>query len=254
MNGLRPRAFVAEFVGTFALIFVGAGSIAMDYITKGHVGLTGIALAHGLTIAVMASAVAAVSGGHLNPAVTFSAWVGRQIDAPNALGYWVAQFAGAVAAAALLHVVIPGAALQAVDVGTPALAAGLGGTAALVVEAVLTFFLVFVVFGTAIDTRAPKVGALFIGLTVSLDVLMGGPLTGAAMNPARWLGPALVGGGGLQNWWIYSIGPLAGGAAAALLYTFVLAEQVTAAAARRPFPLGPSRAERSGTASPEEPF
>lgn len=251
MNGLRPRAYVAEFIGTFALIFVGAGSIAMDFITKGQVGLTGIALAHGLTIAVMASATAAVSGGHLNPAVTFAAWVGRHIDLPNAAGYWVAQFAGAIAAAALLHVVIPGSALQAVDIGTPAPAAGIGGTAALVVEAVLTFFLVFVVFGTAIDPRAPKIGALFIGLTVSLDVLMGGPLTGAAMNPARWLGPALLGGGGLQNWWIYFIGPLAGGSAAALLYTFVLAE-MGPTVTREPFPLGPSAADRAETENPEE--
>ena len=244
MTELRYRAFVAEFVGTFALIFVGVGSIAMDYLTHGHVGLTGIALAHGLTIAVMASATAAVSGGHLNPAVTFGAWVGRQIDVRNAAGYWLAQCAGAIAAAALLHLAIPASALQAVDVGTPAPATGLGGTAALVVEAVLTFFLVFVVFGTAIDPRAPKVGALYIGLTVSLDVLMGGPLTGAAMNPARWLGPALIGGGGLGNFWIYWIGPLAGGAAAALLYTFALAESVEHAAVRRPFPLGPSASER----------
>ena len=251
MNELRPRAFVAEFIGTFALIFVGVGSIAMNYITKGQVGVTGIALAHGLTIAVMASATAAVSGGHLNPAVTFSAWVGRQIDLLNAGGYWIAQCLGAIAAAALLHVVIPGSALQAVDIGTPAPAAGVGGTAALVIEAVLTFLLVFVIFGTAIDPRAPKVGALFIGLTVSLDVLMGGPLTGAAMNTARWLGPALVGGGGLGNWWIYTIGPFAGGAAAALVYTYVLAE-VVPTATRRPFPLGPTAADRTGTENPEE--
>jgi len=252
VTGLRPRAFLAEFIGTFALIFVGVGSIAMDYITKGHVGLTGIALAHGFTIAVMASATAEVSGGHLNPAVTFGAWVARQIDPANAAGYWVAQIAGAIAAAGLLHVAIPAGALQAVDVGTPA-PAGVGGTAAVVVEAVLTFFLVFVIFGTAIDPRGPKVGALFIGLAVSLGVLMGGPLTGAAMNPARWLGPALVGGGGLQNWWIYTIGPFAGAAAAALVYTYVLAESVIRPAVRRPFPLGPARAETAGTANPEEP-
>jgi aquaporin Z len=238
MNALKPRALVAEFVGTFALIFVGVGSIAMDYVSKGHVGLTGIALAHGLTIAVMASATAAVSGGHLNPAVTFGAWVGRQIDSVNALGYWIAQCAGGVAAAALLHVVVPSAALQAVDVGTPAPGGGISGGQALVIEAVLTFFLVFVVFGTAIDARAPRLGAIFIGLTVTLDIFMGGPLTGAAMNPARWLGPALVGGGGLGNAWIYWLGPLLGGALAALVYTLALAEAVPGAAKPRPFPLG----------------
>lgn len=239
---LRPRAFAAEFVGTFALIFVGVGSIAADSATHGKVGLTGIAFAHGLTIAVMASATAAVSGGHLNPAVTFGAWVGRQIDAPNALGYWVAQCLGAIAAAALLHAALPGPLLAAVDVGTPAPGGGVTAGQAWLVEAVLTFFLVFVVFGTAIDSRAPKVGALFIGLTVTLDILIGGPFTGAAMNPARWLGPALVGGGGLVNAWIYWLGPLAGAAAAAAVYVLVLAEAVPGAAPRRPFPLGSGRA------------
>src|SRR5437588_9862745 len=123
----------------------------MDYITRGHVGLTGIALAHGLTIAVMASATAAVSGGHLNPAVTFGALVGRQIEPVNALGYWVSQCLGGIAGAALLHAAVPAAALTAVQVGTPAPAVGVAGGQALLIEAVLTFLLVFVVFGTAID-------------------------------------------------------------------------------------------------------
>ena len=225
MTPLRPRAFAAEFVGTFALIFVGAGSIATNALTGGQVGLVGIALAHGLTIAVMASATAAISGGHFNPAVTFAALLGRQIDLANAAGYWVAQFAGAVAGAGLLHAVIPAPFLAAVDVGTPRPAGGVTDGQALLIEAVLTFFLVFVVFGTAFDRRAPRVGALFIGLTVTLDIFMGGPLTGAAMNPARWLGPALAGGGGLQNAWIYFLGPLAGATVAAVFYTQVLGER-----------------------------
>jgi aquaporin Z len=240
MTGLRPRAFVAEFVGTFALIFVGVGSIAMDHLTGGKVGVTGIALAHGLAIAVMASATAAVSGGHLNPAVTFGAWVARQIDAGNALGYWIAQCLGGIAAALLLHALVPGGVLTAVDMGTPAPGGGVTGGQALVIEAVLTFFLVFVVFGTAIDPRAPKVGALFIGLTVTLDIFMGGPLTGAAMNPARWLGPAVAGGGGFGNVVIYVLGPLLGAAVAALVYTLTLADAVPGALRPRPFPLGPS--------------
>jgi aquaporin Z len=243
MPGLRYRALVAEFIGTFALIFVGAGSIAADALTHGKVGLTGIAFAHGLTIAVMASATAAVSGGHLNPAVTFGALLGRKIDPLNALGYVVAQCVGGVCAGALLHAAVPAAALSAVAVGTPAPAPGVGGGEALLVEAVLTFFLVFVVFGTAIDPRAPKVGALFIGLTVTLDIFMGGPLTGAAMNPARWLGPALAGGGTLGNFWIYWAGPLLGGGAAALVYVFALEAEAPAAEAQ-PFPLGPARPAR----------
>jgi aquaporin Z len=181
-----------------------------------------------------------VSGGHLNPAVTFGALAGRKIDPLNALAYVVAQCAGAIAAAALLHACFPAATLQAVAVGTPVPGPGIGGGQALLIEAVLTFFLVFVVFGTAIDGRAPKVGALFIGLTVTLDIFMGGPLTGAAMNPARWLGPALVGGGTLGNFWIYWIGPALGAAAAALVYTYALAE-ATPEGEARPFPLGPRR-------------
>src|SRR5439155_18792766 len=127
-----------------------------------------------------------VSGGHLNPAVTAGALVARKIDPLNAAGYVVAQCLGAGAAAALLHAAIPGDVLTAVHVGTPAPGGGASAGQALLIEAVLTFFLVFVIFGTAIDPRAPKVGALFIGLTVTLNIFMGGPLTGAAMNPARW--------------------------------------------------------------------
>lgn len=236
MEGLKWRAFGAEFVGTFALIFVGVGSIAMDFVTGGKVGLVGIALAHGLTIAVMASAVAAVSGGHLNPAVTVGALVVRKIEPLNAAGYVLFQCLGAIAAALLLKALLPEAALTHTGFGTPA-PAGISGGTALGIEAVLTFFLVFVIFGTAIDPRAPKVGALFIGLTVSLDILAGGPLTGAAMNPARWLGPALIGGGHLGDFWIYFGGPLLGGIVAALFYMGVLAQRGTTA---DPFPLGPA--------------
>ena len=218
------KAYVAEFIGTFALIFVGVGAITIDHITSGGAGLVGIALAHGLTIAVMASATAAVSGGHLNPAVTFGVLLAKKIDLSNAIGYIVSQCLGGIAAAALLKLCIPASALQAVNMGTPALGKGVTTGMGLALEIVLTFFLVFVIFGTAIDRRAPKVGALFIGLTVTLDILMGGPITGAAMNPARHLGPALM-GGGLQNIWLYWVAPVAGGIAAALVYHHTLEEK-----------------------------
>ena len=221
---MKTKPLIAEFIGTFALIFVGAGSIAADHITGGAVGLTGIALAHGLTIAVMASATAAVSGGHLNPAVTFGVLLAKKIDLPNAIGYIVSQCLGGIAGAALLKLCIPASALQAVNMGTPALGQGVTTGMGLALEIVLTFFLVFVIFGTAVDSRAPKVGALFIGLTVTLDILIGGPITGAAMNPARHLGPALL-GGGMLNTWLYWVGPLVGGAVAALLYHHVLEER-----------------------------
>lgn len=217
------KVLTAEFIGTFGLIFIGVGSIAADYATGGTSGLVGIALAHGFAIAVMVSATAAVSGGHINPAVTFGAYLAGKMDGVAALGYVVAQCAGALAAAALLKVCIPAQVLAAVSMGTPALGEGITVTQGLVLEIVLTFFLVFVVFGTAMDARAPKVGGLFIGLTVAMDVLIGGPITGAAMNPARHLGPALL-GGGLQNIWLYWIGPLVGGGLAGLVYHNVLEE------------------------------
>jgi len=217
------KAYVAEFIGTFALIFVGVGAIIADYIS-GACGLVGIALAHGLTIAVMASATAAVSGGHLNPAVTIGALAAGKIDGVNAVGYVVSQCLGGIAAAAMLKLCLPAAALESVKMGTPALGDGITVGMGLLTEIILTFFLVFVIFGTAIDSRAPKVGALFIGLTVTLDILVGGPITGAAMNPARHLGPALL-GGGLQHLWLYWVGPVVGGLIAALVYHHVLEQK-----------------------------
>jgi aquaporin Z len=214
---LRYRALVAEFVGTFALIFVGV--VAIHSAPKD--GLVGIAFAHGLTIAVMASATAAVSGGHLNPAVTAGAFVAGKIGALNAVGYVVSQCAGAIVAAALTYVVLPTASLGAIHYGTPLPAGGFNWYQLLLTEAVLTFFLMFVIYGTAIDSRAPRVGGLFIGLTVTLDILAGGPITGAAMNPARFLGPAIF-DGSLGYSWLYWIGPVLGAVVAALLYRHVL--------------------------------
>ncbi len=214
---MNNRALVAEFIGTFTLIFIGVGSIVADYLTAGKVGLTGIALAHGLAIGVMVSATAAVSGGHLNPAVTIGLWSAKKINTVNALGYVVAQCLGAIFAAFLIKLSVPADALASVGMGTPSLGHGVTVQMGLVTETILTFFLVFVVYGTAVDARAPKCGGLFIGLAIVLDILMGGPITGAAMNPARYIGPALL-GGGLQNAWIYWVGPVVGGVLAAQIY------------------------------------
>ena len=214
---MHKKTFICEFIGTFALIFVGVGSIAGNYLNSGQTGLVGIALAHGLAIAVMVSATAAVSGGHLNPAVTIGLLCANKINITSSVNYIVAQCLGAITAAALLKVCLPAAALNAVNMGTPALAAGITPAMGLITEIILTFFLVFVVYGTAVDKRAPRVGGLFIGLTVALDILIGGPITGAAMNPARHLGPALL-GGGFDNLWLYWAGPVIGGILAALCY------------------------------------
>ena len=209
--------FTAEFFGTFTLIFIGVGAIAADYATDGALGLTGVALAHGLAIAVMVSATAAVSGGHLNPAVTCGALAAGKIAPRTAAGYVVAQCLGAVVAAFAVKMAVPAVWLDAVGMGTPSVGEGVSVGQALVMEIVLTFFLMFVVYGTAIDARAPKMAGLFIGLTIVLDIMAGGPVSGAAMNPARHFGPALM-GGGLQNAWLYWVGPILGAVAAARVY------------------------------------
>ncbi len=219
----KPQKFFAEFVGTFALIFFGAGSICADQLLKstnqGSLGLLGIAVAHGLAIGIMVSAIGHISGGHLNPAVTIGFWVTRRISTFGALLYWVSQLAGAIAAAYLLRAVIPDDTWRAVALGTPDLARDFSRTAGMVVEGVMTFFLVFVVFATAADERGAfgKIAGFAIGLTVTMDILMGGPLTGAAMNPARAFGPALA----AQHWvnhGVYWVGPLLGGVVAGWLY------------------------------------
>jgi aquaporin TIP len=208
------RRGFAEFVGAFALIFVGVGSIALG---DAGGGLVGVALAHGLVIAVMASAVGHISGGHFNPAVTFGFLVTRRIDPLLAVVYWVSQLLGAIAGALLVRACFP----DALDTapGVPVLANGVGAGQGVLLEAILTFFLVWVIFATAADPRGTfkSIAGLAIGLTITLDILAGGPLTGAAMNPARAFGPELV-EGVWDDAWVYWIGPLLGGGAAALAY------------------------------------
>lgn len=211
------KAYIAEFIGTFGLIFAALGVIAS---TNGE-DLVAIALAQGLIIAVMVSATGAVSGGHLNPAVTIGALTAGKIDSGNAIGYIVAQCLGGIVAAALAKACIPADSLAAVGMGTPALGEGISTGMGLLTEIILTFFLVFVIFGTAIDKRAPQVGGLFIGLAVATGILVGASITGAAMNPARHLGPALL-GGGMGMIWLYWVGPIIGSILAAQIYHRVL--------------------------------
>ena len=212
MAGDYVRRSVAEFVGTFALIFVGAGAVAFARTT------TDIALANGLVIAVMVSAVGMISGGFFNPAVTLGFVVTRRIATPLAVAYWVAQLGGAALAALLLKWVLPSQAASGTHLGAPGLS-GISSGKGVAVEAVLTFFLVWVVFATAVDPRGTfkQIAGLAIGLTITFDALMGLGLTGAMMNPARAFGPQLV----ANHWadfWVWYVGPLAGGAIAALVY------------------------------------
>jgi MIP family channel proteins len=217
-----PQKLVAEFIGTFALIFFGAGSICADQFLRssgqGGLGLLGIALAHGLAIGIMVTSLGHISGGHFNPAITIGFWVTRKISTFDALAYWVAQLAGATAAAYLLRL-LPFDVWAPVQLGTPQLASGITRTNGMFFEGIMTFFLVFVVFATAGDARGAfnKIAGFAIGLTITMGALFGGPFTGAALNPARAFGPALA-----ANHWtnhgVYWIGPLAGGVAAGWLY------------------------------------
>lgn len=219
---MKKDTFVAEFLGTFALIFVGVGAIAGNALNGGQTGLVGIALAHGLTIAVMVAATAAISGGHLNPAVTIAFLTTKKITGTTAVSYIIAQCLGAIAAAFMIKLCVPHDALTIVGMGTPALSENISISMGLITEIVLTFFLMFVIYGTAADERGPsQIASLCIGLTVALDILIGGPLTGAAMNPARHLGPALL-GGGLHNIWLYWVGPVIGAILAAQTYRLFL--------------------------------
>ncbi|HKF77767.1 MAG TPA: aquaporin [Candidatus Dormibacteraeota bacterium] len=228
---MRLRPLVAEFVGTFTLIFVGVGAIAATTADKRGPDLLAVALAHGLAIGVMVGATAAVSGGHLNPAVTLGALVAGRIGIVGAVGYWVAQFLGGIAGALMIAVTVPASQLKAAGYGIPAPGQGVGQLEAVVLELILTFFLMFVIYGTAMRGTGSAVAGLFIGLTITLDILVGGPLTGAAMNPARFVGPALVNLSQLQFTWIYFVGPAAGAIAAAALWRFVLEEGRRARAA-----------------------
>jgi MIP family channel proteins len=216
MEKLRPC--LAEFIGTFALIFVGIGAIK----TAGH-DVLGVALAHGLTIAAFVSATIHISGGQLNPAVTFGLLCGGHMSIPNAVRYWISQLLGGFVAA-LICLGLFGR--DVIVNGTPQLAINLSPVQGILVEAILTFFLVFVVYGTVVDERGRGVAGFAIGSTITLDILFGGPLTGAAMNPARVFGPALA-----ANFWhdhyVYWLGPLIGGALGGVVYRLFIERKPT---------------------------
>src|SRR5258706_10147807 len=215
------KPLIAELIGTFAFVFIGAGSIVTNTLTHGAIGLLGIALALGLSLAIVITIFAATSGGHINPAVTIGFLVTRRIAPLLGILYIVAQLVGATLAGLLLRAIYPQAVWQAAQLGTTNLGPGVSFGIGVLIEAVLTFFLLLAVFGTAVDPRAPKIGGFGIGLTVLVDVLVGGPLTGASMNPARTFGPALA-GGFWQNDLVYWIGPIACGVIAALIYEYAI--------------------------------
>jgi len=215
------QKLVAEFLGTFALIFFGAGAACVDFQLRssGGLGLLAVALANGLAIAIMVSALQHVSGGHFNPAVTIGLWVTRRLSTLDSLSYWGAQLLGATAAGFVLKAVIPDDVAANVFLGTPELMRDFPRWSGMALEAVATFFLVLVFFATVVDTRGTfrAIAGFGVGLTMALGILVAGPFTGGALNPARAFGPAVASGHWL-NWGIYWVGPLAGGFIAGLLY------------------------------------
>jgi MIP family channel proteins len=219
---LAPK-LLAEFIGTFALVFIGAGAAAIIGDGAGQSAIGAIAFAHGLTVMVFVFAYGSVSGGHMNPAVTIGVLAAGAIGTAEAIAYIVSQLVGGIAGAMALSAVLGGV---ATGLGTPALAHGLAlGTttvtitpaAGFAIEAMLTFFLVTVVLSTAVAGRAGALAPLAIGMTLTFNIIMGGALTGAAFNPVRALGP-MIATGKLSDAWLYVLAPLVGACVAAFIH------------------------------------
>ena len=235
MYNLGQKLFV-EFIGTFTLVFAGVACICADQYLRASnqtsAGFLAIALANGLAMGVMVSAVGHISGGHFNPAITAGFWVTRRLGTMKALFYWIAQLLGALAAAFLIVTIIPESIWRPVALGTPDLVPITDFTRmhAMILEAVLTFVLVFIFFAAMVDPRsiAHRLSGFAIGLALTAGMLAGYPFTGAAMNPARAFGPALV----ARHWsnhGVYWVGPLFGGVLAAVLYDrFFLSDHLPA--------------------------
>jgi aquaporin Z len=226
MSSLLRRS-VAEALGTFGLVFFGAGAVIANVFPGANYGLLGIALVHAIVLSVMVSATMNISGGHLNPAVTISLLVARRTDAQSAIAYIIAQLIGAVLAALALKMLLPSQVVRGALVGTPSIASTITVGRAVAIEALLTFFLVSAVFGTAVSPDAPKIGGFGIGLVLFFDIMVGGPLTGAVMNPARAFGPSVVSGAWTGHIY-YWIGPVLGGVIAAILWDKLLLPKRTA--------------------------
>lgn len=213
------RHFVAEFIGTFALVFIGGAAIINARMPNSGIGVLEIALAHGLTLAVLVSALMRVSG-HFNPAVTIGFAATRRIAPLMAGIYLAAQIMAAIIAAYALRGLFPSDVFELARGGGQSVSLDITTGQAIGLEAIATFFLVFVVFGTAVDRHRPRLGGLPIGFTIVAGTLAIGPLTGGSMNPARSFGPAVV-TGIFEGQVVYWIGPVVGGTIAALLYDWL---------------------------------
>ena len=232
---------IAEVIGTLALVFIGAGSVVILGGQPNSAGLVGIALAHGLVLAIMISNLGHISGGHFNPAVTVSTWVAGKIETIRAGWYIVAQLFGATLGALLLRASLPRRIWSNTDLGATTVGHQFGITVgkAVLIEAILTFFLVLTVFAVAVDDRGvfKAIAGLPIGLVLTFDIIVGGLLTGASMNPARTFGPALV-AAKWTDFWVYLAGPLSGGIIAAAVYWFAFLRGRDVAVPRTETPIG----------------
>lgn len=215
------RPMFAEFLGTALFVFIGAGSVVANAMTAGGVTPLGIALAHGVGMAILISSLMGISGGHLNPAVSLGVFVAGRIDGRTLGRYVLAQLVGGIAGAALVKLLFASTAVRAVTAGAPQLSLNIGFGQGIAIEAAFTFFLVSAVFGTAVSSEAPKIGGFGIGLAIFVSALVVGGLTGAALNPARAFGPALV-AWSFHSQAVYWIGPLAGGALAGWVWRVLL--------------------------------
>jgi len=213
------RHFAAEFVGTFALVFVGSGAIISAQAARMDAALVAIALAHGIILAVMVSATMRISG-HFNPAVTIGFLAARRIEPVMAGVYMAAQIIGAIAAAYALQGLLPAMLTEPSRVGGQSIASEISTAQAIGLEAIATFFLTFVIFGTAVDPKAPRIGGLAIGFTLTAAIFAIGPFTGGSLNPARSLGPAVV-SGVFEGQAVYWIGPIVGALVAAVMYEWL---------------------------------
>lgn len=223
------KKLAAELVGTFVFVLVGAGSaVGTASLASPNSGsaLLIAALGNGLGLAVAVSVTMNVSGGVLNPAVTLGLWAGKKLPSRDVVPYMVVQMLGAVAAGLALVSVFPSVLGSPVEWGSPTLNNLLSAWQGVGVEALMTFFLMLAVYGTAVDPRSPKIGGLGIGLAVVADVFVAGNLTGAAMNPARAYGPMVAAGFFPSYWYIYLIGPVIGAVAAGLVYRFLIEQTV----------------------------
>lgn len=221
MMPLLARRATAEIFGTFTLVLFGCGAVVMDSFPTARYGLMGIALIHALALSVAVSATMGISGGHLNPAVTVGLFAARRISLRDAAVYVVSQLAGALFAVALLKWMMPSSVGDLALWGTPALNPAVTVGRGIGTEAVLTFVLMSAVMGTVVARKAPSIGGFGVGLTLLFAILVGGPLTGAALNPARAFAPALL-SGSMTAQAVYWIGPILGAVLAALLWDRVM--------------------------------